>query len=276
MHVADSDGLEAVSMSRVAAELGAATMSLYRHLSAKDELLTYMVDAAFKEAPPPCAADDTWRSGLSRWAAAHLAVLRRHPWLVRVPIGGPPLMPHQVLWFECGLACLGQTRLVEAEKPSVLLLVNGFVRNHATLEADLLMAARASGVSPEHVGAGYSDLLAHVTDAERFPAIHALLAARVFVGDGAIGDDFRFGLDRILDGIDVLVRARATDADTRRSRGQDTGASGQAVQERPAKTSSPRTRGTAPAVRKSSDGTASAEKTARTRPPRRKTTKSSA
>jgi AcrR family transcriptional regulator len=211
IRVAASDGLAAVSMSRVASELGAATMSLYRHLSAKDELLAHMVDAAFVDAPPPFGPDDTWRAGLSRWSTSHLAVLRRHPWLVRVPISGPPLMPNQVLWFERGLACLRDTRLAEAEKPSVLLLVNGFVRNQATLEADLMLAARTAGLSPEHVGASYSDLLARLTDAPRFPAIHRLLSAGVFAGEGAIEDDFQFGLDRILDGIDVLIRARAAD-----------------------------------------------------------------
>ena len=211
IRVAASEGLAAVSMSRVASELGAATMSLYRHLSAKDELLAYMVDAAFVDAPPAFGPDDTWRAGLTRWAALHLEVLRRHPWLVRVPISGPPLMPNQVLWFERGVACLRDTGLAEAEKPSVLLLVNGFVRNQATLEADLMIAVRASGTSPEAVGAGYGALLARLTDADRFPAIHALLAARVFSGDGAIEDDFQFGLDRILDGLDVLIRARAAD-----------------------------------------------------------------
>jgi hypothetical protein len=120
-------------------------------------------------------------------------------------------MPNQVLWFERGLVCLRETRLAEAEKPSTLLLVNGFVRNHATLESDLLIAAHASGVSPETVGASYGAMLTRLTDAERFPAVHALLAARVFSGDAPIQDDFRFGLDRILDGIDVLVRARAGD-----------------------------------------------------------------
>jgi AcrR family transcriptional regulator len=211
IRVAASEGLAAVSMSRVASELGAATMSLYRHLSAKDELLAHRVDAAFVDAPATVGPGDAWRAGLSRWAASHLAVLRRHPWLVRVPISGPPLMPNQVLWFERGLACLGDTPLAEAEKPSVLLLVNGFVRNQATLEADLMLAARTSGLSPEHVGASYSDLLARLTDAARFPAIHKVLAAGVFAGEGAIEDDFQFGLDRILDGVDVLIRARGAE-----------------------------------------------------------------
>lgn len=215
IRVAASDGLAAVSMGRVAAELGAATMSLYRHVSAKDELLAHMVDAAFAEAPPAFEPGRTWRDGLSQWAALHLAVLRRHPWLVRVPISGPPLMPNQVLWFERGLACLRDTRLAEAEKPSVLLLVNGFVRNQATLEADLLLAARTSGIAPEHVGTTYRDALARLVDADRFPSIHALLAAGVFAAEGGLQDDFQFGLDRILDGLDALIRARAADPRTR-------------------------------------------------------------
>jgi AcrR family transcriptional regulator len=215
IRIATAEGLPALSMNRVARELGAAPMSLYRHLSAKDELLAHMVDATFADAPPALGPGESWRAGLSRWASSHLAVLRLHPWLVRVPIGGPPVMPNQVLWFERGIGCLRDTRLAEAEKPSTLLLVNGFVRNQATLEADLQIAARASGLSPQHVGASYSDLLARLTDAARFPAIHALLAARVFIGEGAIEDDFQFGLVRILDGIDVLVRARAADTATR-------------------------------------------------------------
>jgi AcrR family transcriptional regulator len=209
LRVAVADGLAAVSMSRVATELGAATMSLYRHVSAKDELLAHMVDAAFAHPPDAPAPDESWRAGLTRWATAHLAVLRRHRWLVRVPISGPPLMPHQVLWFERGLQCLRATRLPEPEKPSVLLLVNGFVRNQATLEADLMQAAHASGIALEHAGAAYARLLGRLIDAERFPAIHAVLAARTFDPPGTPADDVAFGLDRILDGIEVLVHARA-------------------------------------------------------------------
>ena len=213
IRVAASDGLAAVSMSHVASELGAATMSLYRHVSAKDELLAHMVDAAFAVAPDLPAPDEGWRAGLTRWANAHLAVLRRHRWLVRIPISGPPLMPNQVLWFERGLQCLHTTRLPEAEKPAVLLLVNGFVRNEATLEADLMDAAHASGVALEHAGAAYGRLLGSLAAPERFPAIHAVLAARAFDPPGTTADDVQFGLDRILDGIDVLVRMRAGEGD---------------------------------------------------------------
>jgi AcrR family transcriptional regulator len=208
IRVATAEGLPAVSMNRVAAELGAAPMSLYRHLTAKDELLAHMMDTAYAPVPDPPAPAESWRDGLNRWAGTHIAIVRRHPWLLRIPIGGPPMMPNQVLWFERGLACLRDTRLVPAEKPSVLLLINGFVRNQATLEADLTIAARASGIAPEQAGGAYSRLLSRLADAERFPAVRALVDAHVFDGEGSVIDDFRFGLDRILDGVEALVRAR--------------------------------------------------------------------
>jgi AcrR family transcriptional regulator len=207
LRVAESDGLPAVSMARVAAELGVATMSLYRHVSAKDELVSHMVDAVYASAPADPTATETWRDGLRRWATLHIAVLRRHAWVVRVPISSAPLMPHAVRWFECGLRCLRDTKLAPHEKPSVLLLVNGFVRNQALLEADLAIAARAAGSGPEAAGAAYGRQLGRLVDPDGFPALTDLLAAGVFT-EPATGDDFAFGLDRILDGIEVLVRAR--------------------------------------------------------------------
>ena len=212
MRVASTDGLGAVSMSRVAGELGAATMALYRYVRAKDELLALMVDAAFKTPPDPRGAAETWRLALSRWARSYLIVLRRHGWLVRVPISGPPILPNQVLWFERGLSSLGGTGLTPPEQMSVLLLVNGFVRNEAILAADLDAAARAAEGSPDDVGAVYGVLLGRLVDAERFPAIHALLASGAFDQPGDADTSFVFGLERILDGVEVLVRARSGSA----------------------------------------------------------------
>ena len=110
VRVADAEGLDAVSMGRVAAELGAAPMSLYRHVSAKEELLGLMVDAAWGDSPGPLAPGEGWRTGLSRWAWALRAGARRHPWAVRIPISGLPIMPREVAWFEDALACLAGHR----------------------------------------------------------------------------------------------------------------------------------------------------------------------
>jgi AcrR family transcriptional regulator len=207
--VAGSEGLGAVSMSRVAAELGASTMSLYRYVAAKDELLALMVDAAYGEPPAERAPDEGWRAALSRWAWAELAGLRRHPWVLHVPIGGPPLAPNNIAWLEVGLRALRGTGLTEQEKMSTILLLTGFVRNWATLSTDLAEAAQAAGSTVNEAMAGYGRMLAKLIDAERFPALSEVVAAGALDDEDEPDDaEFVFGLERILDGIEVLVRAR--------------------------------------------------------------------
>src|SRR5689334_284269 len=87
--LADRDGVEAVSMARVAERLGFTTMSLYRHVRNKDELLRAMLDRAL--GPPPSALDDPgedWRAALELWTRSVLEALLRHPWAIRVPVTG--------------------------------------------------------------------------------------------------------------------------------------------------------------------------------------------
>jgi AcrR family transcriptional regulator len=206
VRIADTDGLDAVSMGRVAAELGAAAMSLYRHVSAKEELLTLMVDAAWGDSPDPLADGEGWRSGLSRWAWAMRASIRRHPWAIRIPLDGLPIMPHAVAWFEHALACMQDTPLTEARKASVIMLLSGYVRNLAATESDIAAAMQSSGLSPDEWMSAYPRMLIKLTDPQRFPALTAFIAAGVFEAADGPDDEFIFGLDRILDGIEHLVQ----------------------------------------------------------------------
>ena len=99
------------------------------------------------------------------------------------------------------------TGLEEGEKLGVILLLSGYVRNEATLMADIAAAAAASGAG---VVPPWSWLISQLTDAERFPALHAALASGALDQDDDPDDEFRFGLERVLDGVDVLVQARST------------------------------------------------------------------
>ncbi len=205
--IASRDGLGAVSMSRVAAELGASTMSLYRYVNAKDELVKLMIDAAW--GPPPEGEPGTgWRDALSRWAWGMRTALRRQPWTARVPISGLPVMPNEVAWFEQALADLADSGLAEAEKASVIMLISGYVRTLATLEADLEAAVRAAGVAPDEWMAAYPRMLTALADPGRYPALTKFIAAGVFDRADDPDDEFIFGLERILDGIEVLVSSR--------------------------------------------------------------------
>ena len=195
-----------MSMGRVAGELGAAPMSLYRYVASKDELLALMVDAAV--GPPPAASQpgEDWRPGLSRWSWSYYEALGRHPWVVRIPISGPPTTPNGVAWMEAGLASLAETGLDEGEKLSVILLLSGYVRNEVTLMADIGAAAAASG--ERNVSGSWSRLIRGVIDAECFPALHRALASGVLDEDDDPDEDFGWRLERVLDGVDVLVRER--------------------------------------------------------------------
>jgi len=209
VQIAESEGLAAVSMSRVAAEVGAAPMSLYRHVASKDELVALMVDTVYGQFLVPTAAGKGWRAGLAELAGVMRAAMYRHPWILRVPIGGLPVRPNEVAWFEQTLACLHGTGLTEDEKASVVLLVSGYVRNEASTNADIVAAVQASGMAPDEWMSGYGRLLARLTDPERFPAITRFIAAGVFERSDPPDREFTFGLDRILDGIGALVTARS-------------------------------------------------------------------
>ena len=211
VRVAATDGLQAVSMGRVAADLGVSTMSLYRYVAAKDELLALMADLSSEAPPAARRPEETWRDGLSRWAWSELEVYRRNPWVLRIPISGPPVTPNAMAWLERGLDCLRETGLGEGEKMSAMLLLIGFVRGQGMLQADIAAAQTAGAAAPiSELMASYGRLLARLTDPEQFPALHAVLAAGVLdePDDGDV--DFTFGLERVLDGIETLIEKRRT------------------------------------------------------------------
>lgn len=197
--IAGADGLEALSMSRVARELGVGTMSLYRYVAAKRELLTLMVDAGLGS-PPEAVAGEDWRAGLARWAVGVRDAYQRHPWALKIPIDAPPLGPNNVAWLENALRALARTPLSEDQKLSSVLLVSGFVRNEATLTADFAAASGGEQVMP-----GYGRLLSELTDEADFPALHQAIASGALDDGDDIDHEFDFGLERVLDGIEVLI-----------------------------------------------------------------------
>jgi AcrR family transcriptional regulator len=205
IRVADTDGLDAVSMGRVAAEAGTAPMSLYRHVASKDELIDLMVDTAWGRMVSPAGAGEGWRDGLIRCTWEMRNAARRHPWVVRVPLHSLPVMPNEVAWFDSALACMSGTGLTEARKASVIMLLSGYVRNLAMMEADIAAAMMAAGQTPLEWMGGWAAMIRDVADRDRFPALAAFMDAGVFESDDGPDDEFIFGLDRILDGIEALI-----------------------------------------------------------------------
>ncbi|MBB3039406.1 TetR/AcrR family transcriptional regulator [Hoyosella altamirensis] len=204
--VAAAEGVDAVSMKRVATELGTGPMSLYRHIASKDDLLNLMVDTAC--GPPEAnlpSVDDTWRTGITRWAWTLRQRYQENLWAMSVPVTGAPVAPNSVRWMEAGLQCLAKSSLSESEQVSGILLISSFIRSETTLTAQLGAAMQQAGTAD--VLAGYADTLRRVTTPTDFPALTRVLAAGVFdANDDEPDFDFRFGLERILDGIETLTR----------------------------------------------------------------------
>jgi AcrR family transcriptional regulator len=185
--VADAEGLDAVSMPRLARELETAPMSLYRHVPHKDALVDLMLDAAI--GPPPAVVESarSWRERLADWARANLQVFRRHPWVLPLVTGGRRMGPQECAWGEAGLQVIADAGVTPPDDGLVLQLVNGYVRGAAVPVAERapdLGAIERSGRSAQ------------------LPRLIALLAAPPEgPADGPTA--FEFGLARVLDGVEA-------------------------------------------------------------------------
>jgi AcrR family transcriptional regulator len=217
--VADAEGLGAVSMSRVAKELGFSTMSLYRHVDSKDELLELMLDAAAQEPPEKLGAAGDWRADLETWALAMLDLFRRRAWLIQLPVSSIPSGPGQLAWVEAGLRALRDTALTDLERFSVIQLLATHVRGQAALTAQLGGAMAREGRDWHEAEQEWARDLAAVLDPERFPELSKLMASGTLAPAPSAQDhdpdaEFRFGLDRVLDGVEALIRRRGGPAAT--------------------------------------------------------------
>ncbi|GAA2709320.1 TetR/AcrR family transcriptional regulator [Streptomyces luteosporeus] len=199
--LADAEGLDAVSMSKVAAEFGVSAMALYRYVPGKTELVELMVEYVLAEAPDLSAAGSGWRPRIAEWARRSAAVHHAHPWLLAATAARRQLMgPHQLAWLDAALAALEPTGLSASEQHRVFVLVAGLVRTHAQEQADF------DEERAQEWNALTGDLLTR--HAPRFPALTRAIAAGAFAAEGP--DPLEFGLARLLDGVQALIDADRT------------------------------------------------------------------
>ena len=207
--IAAREGLAGVRMSSVASRLGVATMSLYRYVGSKDDLLTAMVDASAPE--PPALEGCTWRGYLAAWTRANHDLLLARPWLLEVARTRPPSGPRSMRWLDRALAALAAAGLEPGESINVATTLTGYALSQATLTHGLDLGRAAAAEHDVTGAAGYARMLAALLNPEEYPALSAAVAADAFgSADEWIDDaDFRFGLDLLLDGVETLVARRA-------------------------------------------------------------------
>jgi AcrR family transcriptional regulator len=206
--MADRHGIAEVTMAKLAAELGFSTMALYRHVPNKSALVALMVDAAIGE-PPSGMPGSGWRDALEWLARGVSRRYRAHPWLLDVPISGPPATPNNVRWLEVGLAALREAPVDMGERVSLWILVTSYVRGKEQLFLDL---ERGMTVVGEGDPGSYVAFLRHFVDPERFPEISSAIDLHVFdnttTNEAENDAELDYGLQRVLDGIAVYFASR--------------------------------------------------------------------
>ncbi|NUK09861.1 TetR/AcrR family transcriptional regulator [Streptomyces lunaelactis] len=206
VEVADAEGLAAVSMRRISTDLGTGTMSLYRYVPGKAELLDLMLDrvqGAPLDAEKPAPGGD-WRAAVESLARGHLDLYRAHPWLLKVNQARTVLGPSALRGLELALSGLQGMGLSDPELISVIISVQSFVSGIARMEIQAVEAVQETGLSDEEFWGGQQPFLEKAMESGEYPLM-AALSEDTF---GAGFDHFGFGLRRLIDGLDVLVRQR--------------------------------------------------------------------
>ncbi|MET9961190.1 TetR/AcrR family transcriptional regulator [Streptomyces sp. NPDC006326] len=191
VRIADAEGIEAVSMRRVAAGIGAGTMSLYNYVPRKEDLYELMVDAVSGEyALHPPTGD--WRADLLALALQTRALMHRHPWLPRLlsPVHG--FSPNALRYLEHCLDCLAPLDVPDGEKLELVAAVNGTVATYVASELAMAERARSlpwSEAAEQDVRAAY---LGSCLATGRYPRLAAAFGASHPVAAAAAEPDAVF------------------------------------------------------------------------------------
>jgi DNA-binding transcriptional regulator YhcF (GntR family) len=204
MDIADREGLAEVSMRRIANELGMATMSLYRHVPGKEELMLLMVDAVMADLAFPETSGDI-RADLATQAREMWAMFRRHPWMASaLSVSRPQLVPSGMRLTDRSVGRLRAAGLSIMDSMFVHIILISHVRGIATaieLEAE---AARESGISvDEYMEANREAFEAIAGDS--MPNLTEMATSDMELDLDTL---FEFGLQRLLDGIDQFIASR--------------------------------------------------------------------
>lgn len=220
VRVADAEGVAAVSMRRIAAELGVGTMSLYRYVETKDDLLDLMGDQVMGEGldgevrgarESGAGTAVGWRADLTGIALRYRALMLRHPWMLPISASRPPLGPHVLRRTERLLGVLDGLGLGIDDISGLTGTVIAYVRGVVLTETAAAEEIRRTGLSEEEYRRTVAPYLMDVLAAGEHPLLARFVAeASAFPDPDRV---FRRGLERVLDGVEAEVeRLRAASA----------------------------------------------------------------
>jgi AcrR family transcriptional regulator len=192
--LADHEGVGSLSMRRLARELGVEAMSLYHHVPGKQALLDGMVDLVFGEIELP-AADGDWRAAMRRRAVSAREVLARHPWAIALMESRRTPGPANLRHHDAVLGCLRRAGFPVALTAHAYSILDAYIYGFALQEASLPFD------TPEET----AEVAGEIFDAfvaEAYPHLTELAVEHVLQPGYDYGDEYAFGLELILDGLE--------------------------------------------------------------------------
>lgn len=194
VEMADERGLEALSMRKLAEVLGVEAMSLYNHVANKDDLLDGMVDAVIAEVALPQIGGD-WKAELRKRAVSAHEMLTRHPWASMLVISRMNTGPAMLRYVEATIGCLREARFSIAQTDHAWNALDCHIYGFTLLKANF-------PIDPEEYASAAARYLPRLP-AETYPHMHAM-TVEVAEGRHSGVNDFSFGLDLILDGLERM------------------------------------------------------------------------
>ncbi len=199
IRVADAEGLKAISMRRVATEIGSGTMSLYRYVSGKDDLIDLMLDAVAVEYMPAEVSGD-WRADLRGLAVRTRQVMLRHPWIAPLTVGRQAAGPNRIRLMETGLRMVDGLGISIDGMLTITGTVMAFVSGFVSAEVAEVEASRLTGMDVTEWMARQAPFIQSLLETGEYPLFSRMTqeAGRRYV---SWDERFAYGLDRLLDGV---------------------------------------------------------------------------
>ncbi|MEN5074387.1 TetR/AcrR family transcriptional regulator [Isoptericola cucumis] len=202
IEIADGDGTAALSMRRIARELGVGTMTLYRYVPDKQVLLALVLDRVLAPAPGAGAPPDSWRETLSSDAREGRALYLRHPWLLEVNMARPVLGPGNVAGLERTMTGLADLPLSSRDKLDLVTALDGFVVGAVRQQIFYERVSAESGLDDEEFWGAQLPFMEPAMRSGDYPTM-AALDTDAF--QGTWEGTFELGLSCFLDGLELHV-----------------------------------------------------------------------
>ncbi|TDE59663.1 TetR/AcrR family transcriptional regulator [Nonomuraea mesophila] len=197
VRIADAEGLEAATMRRIATDIGAGAMSLYRYVPSRDDLVELMADRVMGEIDIAGMPSGDWRADLTRYAEELRAMWLRHPWIATVQRSLPSFGPNQLLVVERLMGVLDAFVSID-ENLGLIAILSGYIEGTVREDINSARELHRSGLSESQWMARSHPYIDRLVKSGEYPILMKIVT-EARQPHLSRADQFRYGLQRVLD-----------------------------------------------------------------------------